>query len=301
MNWRTVMVRTLAASAVCVLALRAVAVRSVGAVPEVVRITAENNDLSAVDGLAPPGSTVELWYRQRNFREGDSQGFSWCGWKNGGNAVQLGTALAGTDGHWRLAHLENVSSVALFPGVSTGGGCAGGVYTELLPRICSGGACTPWTTPTLHWLDIRRRDGQGQASASISGAIHTALAAADGPDDGPEPSSVYDVDEDGIDTTLPGFQPGQRVTWKCGSGGTAVCPSVTIHDASTAVEADPEFPFILGTVQGHTAGGSVFAAASIDRKEDLGFAVNVNVRVKADLDVDLGCEKGSFFDFWSPL
>ena len=135
----------------------------------------------------------------------------------------------------------------------------------------------------------------------MSGALHTALAAADGPDDGPEPSSVYDVDEDGIDTTLPGFQPGQRVTWKCGSGGTAICPSITIHDASTAIAPDPEFPFILGTVQGHTAGGSVFAAASIDRNEDLGFAVNVNVRVKADLDVDLGCEKPSFFDFWSAL
>ena len=118
---------------------------------------------------------------------------------------------------------------------------------------------------------------------------------------GPEPSSVYDVDEDGIDTTLPAFQLGQRVTWKCGSGGTAICPSITIHDASTAIAADPEFPCILATMHGHTAGGSVFAAAAIDRKEAMGFAVNVNVRVKADLDLDVGCEKSSFFDFWSPF
>ncbi|HWP67639.1 MAG TPA: hypothetical protein VNO26_17200 [Candidatus Limnocylindria bacterium] len=300
MQWRTTMVRILAVGAVCVLALRAVSVRSVGGVPEVVRVTVQNNDLAAVDGLAPPGSSVELWYRQRNFREGNGTGFSWCGWKNGGEPVQLGTATANDDGRWRLANLHLVSSVMMFPGVATGGGCAGGVYTELLPRICSAGVCTPWTTPVVHWLDVRRRDGQGQAGASISGALHTALAAADGPNDGSEPSSVYDVDEDGIDTTLPGFSPGQRVTWKCGSGGTAICPSVTIHDASTVIQPDPEFPFILATLQGHAPGGSVFAAAAIDRNQDLGFAVNVNVRVKADLDVDLGCEQGTFFDFWSP-
>ena len=302
MRWRTMVVRALAAGSVGVVALRAVAVHSVGAVPEVVRITAENNDLKAVDGLAQPGSMVELWYRQRNFREGDANGFSWCGWKNHGDPVKLGEAAAGADGHWRLANLDAVSSVMLFPGVATGGGCAGGVYTELLPRVCTGSTCTQWTTPTVRWLDVRRTSSdQAHASASISGTIHTALAVADGPNDGPEPSSVYDVDEDGIDTTLTGFTPGQRVTWKCGTGGTAVCPSITVHDASTVVEADPEFPFILGTLQGHTAGGSVFAAAAIDRKEELGFAVNVNVRVKADLDVDLGCEQGTFFDFWSPF
>jgi hypothetical protein len=296
------MVRTLAVSAVCVVALRAGAVHSVGAAPEVVRVTVENNDLEAVDGIGEPGSTVELWYRQRNFREGDTSGFAWCGWKNDGDAVRLGEATTGANGRWRLAHLSGVSSVMLFPGVATGGGCAGGVYTELLPRVCTGSICTPWTTPTMHWLNVRRRsNGQGQASGSVSGAMHTALAVADGPNDGPEPSSVYDVDEDGIDTTLAGFTPGQRVTWKCGAGGTAVCPSITIHDATTVVQPDPEFPFILGTLQGHTAGGSVFAAAAIDRNEELGFAVNVNVRVKADLDIDLGCEQGTFFDFWSGL
>jgi len=303
MSWGTMVVRSLAVGAVGLLALRAGAVHSVGAAPEVVRVTVEDNDLDAVDGLAAPGTTVELWYRQRNFREGDTSGFSWCGWKNDGDPVMLGTTTTGADGRWRLANLDNVSSVMLFPGVASAGGCAGGVYTELLPRVCPGpGACTPWTVPTMHWLNVRRRsNGTGQASGSVSEAIHAAIAVADGPNDGPETSSVYDVDEDGIDTTLPGFEAGQRVTWKCGSGGTAICPSIAIHDATTVVQADPEFPFILGTLQGHTAGGSVFAAAAIDRNEELGFAVNVNVRVKADLDIDLGCEQGTFFDFWPPV
>jgi hypothetical protein len=303
MSWKTIMVRSLALGAVCILALRAVAVHSVGAAPEVVRINVVNNDLGAVDGIAAPGSTVQLWYRQRNFREGDTSGFGWCGWKNNGNPVMLGAATTGPNGLWRLANLDSVSSVMLFPGVASGGGCAGGVYTEFLPRVCdAAGTCTAWTVPTLHWLNVRRRsNGQGQASGSVSHAIHAALAVADGPNDGPEASSVYDVDEDGIDTTLPGFEPGQRVTWKCGSGGTAICPSIAIHDASTVIQPDPEFPFILGTLQGHTAGGSVFAAAAIDRNEDLGFAVNVNVRIKGDLGIDLGCERGAFFDFLAPF
>lgn len=298
MNWRRTMIRLLATGAFAMLAGRAVTVHSVGATPEVVRVTVANNDLDAVDGIAPPGSQVELWYRQRTFREGDARNFSWCGWKNDGNAVRLGTATTGADGLWRLANIEAISSVQMFPAVASGSLCVG-VYTELLPRVCdASGACTEWAVPEIHWLNVRRRsNGQGQASGSLSGAIRTAMAVADGPNDGPEASSVYDVDEDGIDTTLPGFEVGQRVTWRCGTGGTAVCPSITVHDATTVVAPDPEFPFVLGTLQGHASGGSVFAAAAIPRVEDLGFTVNVNVRVKGDLDINLGCDRASFFDF----
>lgn len=302
MNWRAMTVRVAAVGTMSMLVCRAVAVHSVGAVPEVVRVTVKNNDLDAVIGVAEPGKTVELWYRQRNFREGTSQGFGWCGWKNGGNAVMLGETTVGADGLWRLTNLSNLSTVVLFPGVASGSTCGGGVYTELLPRVCeANGSCTAWTVPEVHWLNLRRRgSAQAQASGSVSGAIRTALAVADGPNDGPEPSSVFDVDEDGIDTTLTGFEIGQRVTWKCGAGGTAICPSVTVHDASTIVAPDPEFPFILGTLQAHASGGSVFAAASVPRNEDLGFVVNVNVRLKGDLDIDLGCEQGTFFDFLVP-
>jgi hypothetical protein len=302
MRWQTATVRLLAAGTMGMLVLRAVAVQSVGAAPEVVRVTVRNNDLEGVIGVAQPGETVELWYRQRNFREGTSQGFAWCGWKNHGDPVMLGTAVTGDDGLWRFDGLSTLSTVMLFPAVASGSNCGGGVYTELLPRVCSaGGGCTTWTVPEVHYVNVRRRStGQAQASASVTGATRTALAVADGPNDGPEASSVYDVDEDGIDTTLPGFEIGQRVTWKCGAGGTAVCPSVPIHDASTIVTPDPEFPFLLGTLQGHGNGGSVFAAAAIDRNQDLGFVVNVNVRLAGDLGIDLGCEQGGFFDFLAP-
>lgn len=285
------------------LAGRAVTVHSVGAVPEIHRVRALNNDLDSVEGLGPPGSVVELWYRQRSFKEGAASGtdrFSWCGWKNGGEAVMLGTAVTGANGQWRIAHLRETQTVMLFPGAPGGASCSGGVYTELLPRICEAGGCTAWAAPTLGWLNVERRRGIGTAAGSISDALWTSVAVADGPNDGPEPTDVYDVDENGLDTTKPGFTPGQQVTWKCGSGGTAVCPAIAIWDATTVFEPDPEFPFLLGTLQGHRPGGSVFAAAAIDRGGSLGLAVNVNVRFRGTLDVNLGCDQPKLFDFGLP-
>src|SRR5215470_12917994 len=52
------------------LVLRAVTVHSVGNAPLIYRVTTNNNDLDSVEGVAAPGRLVELWYRQRNFREG---------------------------------------------------------------------------------------------------------------------------------------------------------------------------------------------------------------------------------------
>jgi hypothetical protein len=287
------------------LAGRSVTVHSVGAVPEIHRVRAVNNDLESVEGLAPPGSVVELWYRQRSFKEGAASGsdrFSWCGWKNDGAEVMLGAAVTGANGVWRMQGLRQGQTVMLFPGVAGGGSCAGGVYTELLPRVCDESGCTAWETPTVRWLNVTRHSGGiGTAAASIEDALWTSVAVADGPNDGPEPSSVFDVDENGIDTTKPGLTPGQLVTWKCGSGGTSVCPSIAIWDATTVLEPDPEFPFVLGTLQGHRPGGSVFAAAAIKRGSDLGFAVNVNVRFRGTLDVNLGCDQPRLFDFSVPL
>src|SRR5207245_7629119 len=113
---------------------------------------------------------------------------------------------------------------------------------------------------------------------SVSRAEQTAAAVADGPDDGPGlgPSDVVDVDENGTDTTTPGYTIGQRVTWRCGSGGTVACPSVTIHDGSTAISTDPEFPFVLGTIQGHRQGGPFISRAAIPRGTPIGFHVNAN-------------------------
>jgi hypothetical protein len=290
-----------------VLTVRAVTVHSVGSAPLIYRVTTNNNDLDSVEGLAPPGRLVELWYKQRNFREGTEVGvdpFSWCQWKNNGAPIFLGSAWADASGKWRLANLRQATTVMLFPPAAGHNTCQGGVLTQLLPRACDWGGvgCTGWTPPTLHWLNVKRQNPlTATAGGAISGAETAAIAVADGPDDGPEPSSVYDVDSNGIDTRAPGLAWGQRVSWKCGTGGTSGCPSVTVHDGTTFTTPDPEYPFLLGTLQGHAPGGSIFAAAAITRGDSLGFTVNVNAKLRGSLDINLGCDRKKFFDFSAPF
>ena len=154
----------------------------------------------------------------------------------------------------------------------------------------------------MKWLNVRRLPGGiGAALGKITGAHQAAIAVADGPNDGPEYSDVVDVDQNGFDTTTPGAIPGQPIEWRCGQGGTAPCPSVAIHDASTAISTDPEFPYVLATLQGHRPGGSIIAAAAMTRDSPLGFTVNVNVRFRGLLDVNLGCDRARFFDFSVPF
>src|SRR4029453_1698745 len=101
-----------------VLTVRAVTVHSVGSAPLIYRVTTNNNDLDSVEGLAPPGRLVELWYKQRNFREGTEAGIdplSWCPWKNNGTPIFLGSAWADARGKWRLANLRHATPGMLFP------------------------------------------------------------------------------------------------------------------------------------------------------------------------------------------
>src|SRR5439155_703250 len=139
---------------------RATTLHSVNGAPLVYRVVSNVNDLDGVEGMAPPGRVVELWYRQRNFKEGTddaSDPFAWCAWKNGGNAVRIGVATADAGGVWRLSDLRHAgTTVMLFPPGPGADRCLGGVYTELLPRACDqpGVNCSAWTRPTLHWLNV---------------------------------------------------------------------------------------------------------------------------------------------------
>jgi hypothetical protein len=287
------------------LALRATTVHSVNAVPLIYRALVRGNDLDFVEGLAPPGQVVELWARQRNFVEGADSGsdvFSWCRWKNNGTPVFLGVAQANANGVWNLGNLSHTgNTMMIFPPAPGADRCLGGLFTELLPRTCDGaGNCTAWNVPTLHFLNVNKLTPIIAAmSGAVSDAEQTSAAVADGPNDGPEASDVVDVDQNAIDTTKPGLVVGQRVSWRCGAGGTSVCPSITVHDASTAIAPDPEYPFVLGTIQAHRPGGSFLAAAAIPRGQPIGFAVNVNVRFRGNLDLNVGCDQRRSFDFFN--
>src|SRR5207247_2366060 len=112
---------------VVALVLRATPLHSVNEAPLIYRVVSNVNDLDAVEGLAPPGRVVELWFRQRNFKEGTddaSDPFAWCGWKNGGDAVRIGIATADAGGVWRLSDLRHTgTTVMLFPPAPGGDRC----------------------------------------------------------------------------------------------------------------------------------------------------------------------------------
>src|SRR4029453_199275 len=115
---KSLVVFAAAAVMVAPLTLRAVTVHSVGSAPLIYRVTSNNNDLDSVEGLAPPGRLVELWFKQRSFREGIDGGgdpFSWCTWKNNGNPIYLGAVWADATGKWRLSNLRQSTTVQLFP------------------------------------------------------------------------------------------------------------------------------------------------------------------------------------------
>jgi len=84
--------------------------------------------------------------------------------------------------------------------------------------------------------------GVGAAMGKVSDAYQAAISFADGPDDGPEFSDVIDVDQNGFDTTIGGGVVGRTIEWRCGAGGTASCPSIAIHDGSTALENRSRVP-----------------------------------------------------------
>jgi hypothetical protein len=284
----------------------AITALSVGGKPIIYRATANNNDLDGVEGLGTPGRVVQLWARQRNFKDGTPDGpddFRWCGWKNNGDPTFVGAATVSANGVFRFADLRaQPTTIMLFPPSAGDDVCRGGLYTELLLIECDQSAnCTTADVPTMHYLNVRQLPGSvGAAAGKISDAHQAALAVADGPNDGPEFSDVVDVDQNGFDTTAPGSTPGRAIEWRCGAGGTAPCPSIAIHDASTALETDPEFPFVMATLQGHRPGGSIIATAARARNNPLGFTVNVNVKFRGSLDVNLGCDTASFFDFSVP-
>jgi hypothetical protein len=305
---RLVMGMVLAAGVITTILGNAVTAISIGGKPIVYRATVNNNDLEGVEGLGTPGRVVFLTVRQRNFKDGVVDGtdpFAWCEWKNNGAETPIAwTGVAG-NGVFQFTNLRaRGTTVMVFPPSAGDAVCRGGLYTEILLRECDGilgGNCTTSEVPTMRWLNVRKLPGSvGAAMARITGAYQAALSVADGPDDGPEFSDVLDVDQNGFDTTLGGGV-GRPIEWRCGAGGTAPCPSIAVHDGSTVFETDPEYPFVLATLQGHRPGGSIIAAAARSRDNPLGFAVNVNVKFRGSLDLNLGCDRARFFDFSVPL
>jgi hypothetical protein len=102
---------------------RATTTHSVAASPLIYRAVSNVNDLDSVEGMAPPGSTVELWARQRNFIEGvlddPTDPFGWCAWKNNGNPIWVETTVTGANGVWRLTGLRSTGNTIMLRGTNS--------------------------------------------------------------------------------------------------------------------------------------------------------------------------------------
>ena len=257
--------------------------------PMIDRISLTTNDITLIEGHGVPGTFLSAYYRQRNFKEGTPDGanlFSWCAWKFGGARIYLGSTFVDGYGAWKLSGLD----VQALPSIPDGTSCAGGLKTELeIDTFEAAGSA-----PTAHWLNLRRpTPNTGTVSGGIQGAYRVAAMVTDGPDDGDAPFQ-HDVDEDGADLCKNGIGCGANVTWKC-SGGTFQCPQTTVYDASTVIQNDHEYPFVLGMMTGHKPGGSVIMAAELNRPA-LGPTFNVNLKIKGLDKLNL-CDSKKFFDF----
>ncbi len=284
-------VRSIALAALVALAAAPVPRVYTATAPMVDKLVVRHNDLLSLEGHGVPGTFLTVRYRQRNFIEGSTgdaaNAFQWCAWKNGGNALPLGSAVVDSYGRWQLGGTD----LQILPSYPDGSACGGGLKTELLVESAYGDA---WA-PEGHWLNLRRpTTNTATVSGQIEYAHRAAALVADGPDDGDTPFNP-DVDEDGIDLCAAGLC-NARVSWKCGNGGTWQCPQTTVQDGSGILANDREYPFVVGLISAHKPGGTLVMAAELNRPA-LGPTFNVNVDIKGLDKLNICDGSGKFFDF----
>lgn len=264
--------------------------------PKIGRFVILAGDLKEVWGTGLPGSRVYVDYRQRGFRE-DESNFSFCTWNNGGNWLGAGPIVTvGSDGLWSVTGLD----VMVYPTVIGQQRCDAAAYTEFRVAV-AGQPQPPLTPPELLMMNVRSPDGSDRwVEARVRSADQVALGVADGPDmPGTQHPGEPDADEDGIDLcNTRGLGCGADVTWRKDSGYTFFAPKIIEDDGSVfgiPNIVDAEFDFVTGMVQAHRPSYSFLAVATLPRwRAAKGPTLQVNVDVNFDFQASCG---NSFFDF----
>jgi hypothetical protein len=180
------------------------------------------------------------------------------------------------------------------PGIGTED-CTAALFTEFIV----GFGADENDVPALHVFNIPNfltNDPEEWVETDIEGADRLAVAITDGPDDRMDALGGMDMDEDGYDLCDISLGCGDRVSFM-GSGGTFTSPAIVENDSSLGFPSmiDNEYKYILSMAEAHASGASFLAAAKTKRDDDsLGPSIDVNVNVKAGIDVDCN---GGYFDF----
>src|SRR5262245_47226017 len=269
-------------------------VYTVGA-PWIERIEIRNNDLSALQGRGLPGTIIDIWDRQRNFKQGfptTAPLFEWCNWLQG-TALRLGGATVTAAGTWRLQGLDR----QVLPAEVDGRTCGTGVLTQIELRSQYGDV----SVPDVQNLNLPPGTTQRHIRGAVQFANQVAVGIADGPQDVQDAANpgAVDTDEDGIDVCESGLGCGAPLSWSS-SGAMFISPSIEVRDDSPLFgPRDPEFNHVMGMIQAHKPGGSVVAVAYVPRPAPpLGPILNINVDINADIDLDLSlCSGPTLFKF----
>jgi hypothetical protein len=297
-------IRYLALAALGVFAALPVARVYTAGAPWIDRMEIRDNDLVGLRGRGVPGTQIDIYYRQRNFRQGvfyclppaTCITFGWCDWLNGGNALYLGSPQVSGAGTWQLGGLD----LQVLPGVAQGPTCATGVGTQIELRSQYGDVSVPE-------ISLGLLQGQGGLFASAVGAIwgadRVALGVADGPNAVQNATSPWTIDtaEDGVDLCT-NAACGSIVQWGYGIDGPLkfLAPRIEVRDDSPLTgPRDQEFGHVMGMLQGHKPGGSILAVAYVPRPTPVGPALDVNVDMNGASVEGAGCDAaGGYFEFF---
>jgi hypothetical protein len=287
-----------------------------GGVPEILGSSMKGNDLGSVRGhCAPAGATVELQVKQQHFFPKPalpSNNYSpiWASCINGCQWITIASKQADpVTGHFAFNDLDRSQSVQLiashpsYPGFDA-------VATSIRVRawLADEGRWSSYTEPpALEAFDVAWDGNEGsyaRVESRIANATRMHVTAADGPDDGDQPSVPLDVDEDTANFWLQSMNGTGTVAYSwagsCELPFFPPCPShwliqqsPTITVNSPPLGRDSEYPFVLGMGVASRPGAMVVATRVLGPRDISD--INVDVDVDVEVDVDIGI---NFLDFF---
>lgn len=275
-----------------------------GGVPVFKSAKLRGNDLSEVrGGCATPNGTVELRAYQQHLRRRKicppecpsgspySHCINQCRW------TTIATTRADSAGRFTFADIDSQYALQLIATLPGQPGGLDGVYTGLRLRSqdpATGAWSQDLSEPYLEAFNLAwpgYEGGFAYVEARVSGARQMHITAADGPDDGDQPSIALDVDEDTPNFWLRNHPDGtvQYTRWGVcdpsqgcpASWHIAQSPSVNV--ASPPLGRGGEYPWVLGMVTAARPGGMLIATSIMGPRD----IPDVSVQVDVDVDVDL--------------